>query len=250
MVHHYLQRLDQDGPEPDPTEQRALRLVKHRDGSLSGRLELDPVGGERLQAALESVAQANRPAGDTRSRPQRLADALVQLVDNELASGTLPFLRVAKPQLLVTIGGPDLTDPGVGRGAAEAGFGAPLSAARARWVGCDATVTRIVLDPDGQPLDVGRSRRTAPPHLRRAVEHRDKRCVFAGCQAPNHWCDVHHLLAWSLGGATSLANSGLLCERHHTQVHHGFSIVREPDGRWRTYRPDGTEILVYEPLRA
>ena len=44
-VHHYLDRLDEDGPEPDPTEGRRLVLTTHADGSLSGRFELDPVGG-------------------------------------------------------------------------------------------------------------------------------------------------------------------------------------------------------------
>ena len=39
-------------------------------------------------------------------------------------------------------------------------------------------------------------------------------------------------------------NGALLCERHHTKVHHGFRIERQPDGRWRTYRPDGTEIVL------
>ena len=70
---------------------------------------------------------------------------------------------------------------------------------------------------------------------------------FAGCTAPHHWCEVHHLLAWMLGGETSVANSGLLCERHHTQVHHGFRLDRDPDGTWHTYRPDGTEILTLQP---
>ena len=45
-------------------------------------------------------------------------------------------------------------------------------------------------------------------------------------------------------------NSALLCERHHTKVHHGFRVERQPDGRWRTYRPDGTEILIGTPLRS
>jgi hypothetical protein len=45
------------------------------------------------------------------------------------------------------------------------------------------------------------------------------------------------------GGETNLENSALLCERHHTKVHHGFRVERQPDGRWRTWRPDGTEIL-------
>jgi hypothetical protein len=31
-------------------------------------------------------------------------------------------------------------------------------------------------------------------------------------------------------------------------VHHGFRVEREPDGRWRTFRPDDTEILIGQPL--
>jgi hypothetical protein len=34
----------------------------------------------------------------------------------------------------------------------------------------------------------------------------------------------------------------------HTKVHHGFRVERDPGGRWRTYRPDGTEILIGPPL--
>ncbi|WP_341272914.1 HNH endonuclease signature motif containing protein [Blastococcus saxobsidens] len=66
----------------------------------------------------------------------------------------------------------------------------------------------------------------------------------AGCDAPAHWCDVHHLVHWIDGGQTNLENSALLCERHHSKVHHGFRVERQTDGRWRTWRPDGTEILV------
>jgi hypothetical protein len=206
-VHHYLARLDPDGLEPDPTEGRSLTLAKHSDGSLTGRFELDAVGGEKLQAALESIVQAARPQGDPRTRAQQLGDALVQLVDNELASGRLPFLRTVKPQLIATIPLADLLDPTTVPGAAEAGFGAILSAARARWAACDGTLTRLVLDPDGQPLDYGRTKRIVPPSLRQAVEQRDRHCVFAGCAAPTHWCDVHHLLEWVLDeGETSLEN--------------------------------------------
>ena len=248
VVHHYLARLDPDGREPDPTEGRSLTLSKHADGSLSIRGELDAAGGEKVQAALESMVQADRPAGDLRTRAQQLGDALVQWADTTLAAGGLPILRTVKPHVIVTIGIDDLVDPATGPGAAAMGFGATISAARARWLACDGNVTRIVIGPDGQPLELGRSHRVVPAHLRRAVEQRDRHCVFAGCHAPSHWCDVHHLVHWADGGHTDLDNSGLLCERHHTKVHHGFRIVREPDGRWRTYRPDGTEILVGVPL--
>jgi hypothetical protein len=68
--------------------------------------------------------------------------------------------------------------------------------------------------------------------------------VFTGCGAPHHWCDVHRIIHWAHGGQTCLDNSGLLCERHHTKVHHGFTIHRDGQGRWHPYRPDGTEILI------
>ncbi|WP_342777101.1 HNH endonuclease signature motif containing protein [Modestobacter altitudinis] len=245
VVHHFQERLDPDGSEPDPTEGRSLRICRDADSGVFGDYRLDAVGGEKVAAALESMVQANRPQGDTRTRAQQLADALVQLCDNALASGDLPKLRTVKPRVIVTIDIDDLLDPGTGPGAAETGFGAVISAAAARWIACDAEITRMVLDPDGLPLDVGREKRVVPAHIRRAVEQRDRHCVFAGCDAPTHWCDVHHLLEWLRDhGETSLENSALLCERHHTKVHHGFRIERDPGGRWRTFRPDDTEILI------
>ena len=207
VVGHYLARLDPDGPEPDPTEERSLVVTRHDDGSVSGRFDLDAVGGEKVLTALESVVQAVRPAGDTRTRAQRSADALVQLADNALAAGSLPVLRTVKPHVVVTIPLQELvgsdTSPGVGL----TGFGATISAARARWLACDGNVTRVVVGPEGQPLDLGRTHRVTPPHLRRAVEFRDRHCVFAGCDAPSYWCDVHHVVHWAHGGATSLAKA-------------------------------------------
>ncbi|RBY77174.1 endonuclease [Geodermatophilus sp. TF02-6] len=243
-VQHYLDRLDADGPEPDPTEGRRLVIAQRPDGSGSGRFDLDAVGLEKLQTALEALVQAGRSTGDERSRAQQQADALVQLCDNALAAGSLPQLRGHKPQVVVKIAIEDLVDPATGRSAAEMGSGATISAARARWLACDGQVTRIVMGPDGVPLDHGRTVRLFPPHVRRAAEVRDGGCVFAGCGAPTWWCDVHHLLEWINGGQTDLDNAALLCERHHTKVHHGFRVERQPDGRWRTRRPDGTEILI------
>jgi hypothetical protein len=243
-VQHYLNHLDPDGIEPDPTEGRSLTIATHTDGSISLRGELDAVGGQKLQTALEALAAAGRCAGDLRTRAQTLGDALVQLCDNSLAAGILPTLRTVKPHVVVRIDLDDLADPGTGPGAARTGFGPAISAARARWLGCDGGITRIVFGPDGVPLDLGREQRVVSAHLRKAVENRDRGCVFTGCGAPTYWCDVHHLLEWINGGETTLANSALLCERHHTKVHHGFRVQRQHDGRWRTWRPDGTEILI------
>jgi hypothetical protein len=245
VVAHFLARLNPDGTEPDPTEGRSLTLSKHADGSLSIHGELDAVGGEKFCAVLESLVQASRPAGDLRTRAQQLGDALVQWADNSLASGQLPILRTVKPHVMVTVPLADLADPTLGPAAATMGFGAVISAGRARMLACDGGIARIVFGPDGQLLDYGRDKRVSPPQLRRAVEYRDRHCVFAGCDAPSYWCDVHHQVHWIEGGETNLGNSALLCERHHTKVHHGFRVERPPDGPWR---PDGTEILLVEPL--
>jgi hypothetical protein len=243
-VQAFEDALDPDGPEPDPTEGRRLSIAKHADGTITGRFDLDAVGGEKVQAAIESIVQAHRPKGDDRTRAQQNADALVQLCDNQLASGDLPILRTVKPHVVVGIDLDDLIDPATGPGAASTGFGATISAARARYLACDGSISRIVMGPDGVPLDLGRDHRVVTPGLRKAVERRDESCVFAGCGAPSWWCDVHHLVHWLHGGETNLQNSALLCERHHTKVHHGFRVQRDPGGRWRTYRPDDTEILI------
>jgi hypothetical protein len=90
VVHVYREALDPDGTEPDPTEGRRLTMVRHADGSGTGRFDLDAVGFEKVQAVIESLVQADRPKGDDRSRAQQNADALVQWADNTLAAGGLP----------------------------------------------------------------------------------------------------------------------------------------------------------------
>jgi hypothetical protein len=253
-VHFYTERLDPDGVEPDPTEGRTFTMSRLLEGTWTGTFVLDEVGGEKVATALEAISAASRCAGDTRTAAHRRGDALVQLCDLALASGQLPTLRTVKPHVIVTIPLADLVDPAVNPGAARTGLDGHVSAAKARWLACDSKISRILLDADGLPLDMGREARIAPPHLRRAVVERDRGCVFAGCEAPHWWCDVHHLVEWINDGETSLENSGLLCERHHTKIHHGYRVERDdgapPGQRWRTYRPDGTEIVIQPYLLA
>lgn len=109
-----------------------------------------------------------------------------------------------------------------------------VSAQAAQRLTCDCEVHRILLSPDGLPLDVGRSMRTFPPHLRKALAVRDKGCVFPGCGRPPGWAEAHHIVHWAQGGRTSLENSALLCSKHHHQVHSEGHIVEiGPDGRGR-----------------
>jgi hypothetical protein len=132
LVHQVLEQLDQDGPEPDPTEERFLSFAKHTDGSITGRFHLDALAAEKFQAALEAHRLADRPAGDERSRSQQQADALAQWADTTLAAGTAPLLRRVKPHVAVKIGIDDLADAATGKGTASLGYGGIVSAAKAR----------------------------------------------------------------------------------------------------------------------
>jgi 5-methylcytosine-specific restriction endonuclease McrA len=137
----------------------------------------------------------------------------------------------------------------VGRGSGRAaghlaGSGLGVSAGTSRRLTCDAAVVRVEHDPwDGSVLDVGRRRRTVPPRLRLALEHRDGgQCRFPGCGC--RYTDAHHIHHWAESGETKLDNLVLLCRRHHRAVHEeGFRVAVVEDGRaFRFYRPEGCHI--------
>ncbi|MSO37664.1 MAG: HNH endonuclease, partial [Acidimicrobiia bacterium] len=121
----------------------------------------------------------------------------------------------------------------------------PISAETARRIACDAGISRIITDPDGIPLDVGRSRRTVPPPLRKAVVARDRGCRFQGCDRLPSRCQAHHVIHWSHGGVTSLDNLVLLCSHHHHLLHEGGWNATLRNGVLHIYRPDGTEFMLH-----
>ncbi|MPQ96674.1 DUF222 domain-containing protein [Modestobacter sp. I12A-02628] len=246
VVARLLAWIDPDGPAPDPTSQRELHLTPSPDGGGTIHGRLDPVGYEKLSTALTAHQQAARVADDDRTHAQQMGDAMVQLADNALAHGDTPRLRTHHAQIAATISAEDLLDPSVVPAAARLGSGQQVSNEVAQMLACDSIITRVLFGPTGMPLNVGRAQRLVPAHIRRAAEARDGGCTFTGCAAPTWWCDSHHVLEWTADhGETSAENTALLCERHHTKIHHGYRITWDPDEhRWRTHRPDGTEILI------
>ena len=74
-------------------------------------------------------------------------------------------------------------------------------------------------------LDVGRSRRTAPPKIRRALTIRDGGCTAPGCDTDPTRCEAHHITYWEHHGPTSVSNMVLLCTKHHHMVHEGRSRI-------------------------
>ncbi len=214
-------------------DQRRFGLRETLDGMwhLSGLL--DPESGTLLQTAITSQRRTDHTDGDTRTPAQRDADALVHLARLACERGELPSTHRVRPHLLVLTPSDQLA----GRCDAELATlsgGEPLTPSALQRLACDAILTRIVLDPAGLPLDVGRAQRTVPPQIWLAALLRDGGCSAQGCRQPAERCEAHHIKPFSHGGDTSLANTALLClgaNGHHHQVHDQQRVIRLEDGR-------------------
>jgi hypothetical protein len=230
---------------------RRLHVSRTFEGMVRIDGDLDPETGETVLIALNAVvdAEVRGPAEDDPRLPeQRRADALGEICRQFLNRSDRPQVGGERPHLTVTV---DLeTFRGRGGTAELEGVGA-ISADVARRIACDASIQRVVLSPASEPLDIGRKTAVVPPALRRAVILRDRHCRFPGCDRPPAWCDAHHVVPWSHGGPTSLANLGLLCRRHHRLVHppNGFGMT-VVDGELVFTRPDGSRLEGRAPPRA
>ena len=125
--------------------------------------------------------------------------------------------------------------------------GIRVSAETSRRMACDAAVVAMVHAKDGAVLSVGRRTRTIPPHIRRALEERDRGCRFPGCGC--RFTEAHHVKHWADGGETSLRNTLLLCRRHHRAVHEGrIKVSVNGDETVLFFTPKG-RMLVDAPKR-
>jgi len=107
---------------------------------------------------------------------------------------------------------------------------------------CDCEMTRVVMDADSQVLDVGATQRTYAKEIRRAVTTRDRHCQWPACRIRASWSEVHHIVWYSRGGPTSVANGITACTYHHHVIHRDhIRIVPLADG-FAFYRSDGSLV--------
>ena len=200
------------------------------------------MGSSTRRAARSSAARFDplaRRAGRDDARPveQRYADALVELCAHALDHGAVPARASQRAHVQVTTSLETLLDL-AGCPGAEMEFAGVVASATVRRIACDATITRVLLDPQSLVVDVGRSERVVPGATRRALNVRDRGCRWPGCDRSASWTAAHHVVHWTRGGRTDMDNLVLLCRRHHWSVHEGgWQLVRTIDGDIATVSP-------------
>jgi len=248
---HRLQPQELAAQDREHQERRWLRFSRNKwDGGYDIEGHLDPVSGTIVKTALEGLL-GPAPRNDPRGPLQRRGDALTEICQRVLDSGTLPERGRQRPHITVTATLETLRgDPGAPAALLDWGF--PISAEILREIASDADLTPILLSKGGDPLHVGRKYRTSTPRMHRAMSERDRGCIWPGCDRPPEWCQAHHRdRKWTLGGLTNIEEMGLACLPHHRLLDQGWRLVRGPDGQVEAVPPEPRQPLygpaVYEP---
>ena len=210
-----------------------------------GRGEED-VGRPGLADALVAVAEVALRRG-IGSRPRPAAERrqlLVHVTEDRLAE-LAGFARASASSAGIAAGAavPSCRDTAADVAlVAELHHGVRLGGETLLRIACDAGLVVAKTSVGGDVLDIGRRSRTVTAPLLRALWVRDRGCRFPGCTQVA-FVEAHHLAHWVRGGATSLANTALLCHHHHVCVHEGgFHMERDASGDFCFADPEGRPI--------
>ena len=254
-VRAYRRAVDGDDDEDAVRQRLFVDAYTAEDGTVRVTAVLPPAEGAVVLAALDHqaarIADERRPrradrlgrdvgGGSREPWPVRV-EALIAMAQSSLA-GADPEL-VPDPYQVIVHAYDD--------GTSYLDDGSPITAELLARLACGASLQLLVEDRHGNPLYLGRRRRTITPSLRRALQARDgNRCRFPGCQA-RHYLQGHHADYWSKGGRTNIDDLALLCQRHHDLIHRGqFTMTLADTGGFEFRRPDGTIIPSSPPAPA
>jgi hypothetical protein len=256
---YWRQVHDPDGAERSAEDQysaRFLHLNQRTDGSWDLLGQLDAVDGAAVAEAIRRREQQlferdwaeakERRNGDVRfadlrrTGGQRRADALVELAHDAGAAPT----GARRPRPLVSV----FVDYETAAGRlCELSNGTVITPGQLLRIITRADVERVVFGPDSRVIDLGEQARFFTGATRRAVQLRDRRCTWPGCDAPAEQCDVDHLERHADGGPTTQDNGGGKCGYHHRLRHRG---VDPPPGQPPDDRVGREVRMVQQRLRA
>src|SRR5438874_12732122 len=187
-------------------QRRYFHIAEPVDGLVRLDGVLDAEGGATLRTALQPFMKPVK--ADARNYGQRSADALVEL-GRQGGSGSKRDGAGPRPQLIIRASLDTLAGT-AGAPAGEPEGGGTVPAETVQRYACDSAISRITGQSELEH-ELNHASRTLPAATRRALEARDRHCVFPGCTRPLTWCDGHHLVWRTRGGATAPPHPALLC---------------------------------------
>jgi len=234
VAKNFEHRVDAEGALNEANRahaRRYLHLSEPHDGMVRIDGLLDAEGGATIKTALQPFMKPIKD--DERSFGQRQHDALIELCRQR--GGDKRDSAGPRPQLIIRASLDTLAGlPGAPAGELEGGGTVP--AATVQRYACDSAISGLIGQGELEH-ELSHATRTIAPSTRRALEARDQHCVFSGCDRRPSWCDGHHLVWWTRGGPTTLANLGLLCRPHHRLVHEGGWTLERRGGRFKAIPP-------------
>lgn len=170
---------------------------------------------------------------DTRSIPQRQADALAMIARHALGCNRLPD---APAMAVVVRTDLETLVDGLGHGTVD-GLDQPLSAGTVRRLAASAGIIPAVLGTASIPLDLGRTNRLFSTAQKIALAERDGGCACCGIDIS--YAEAHHIAWWVRDhGRTDLDNGVMLCPPCHTRVHNDGWVIAVKDAEvWFTPPP-------------
>ncbi len=245
--HQHRERTVQVYYEPDGSMVIHARLPGDQGAMVLKALELAMQQVETEVSATDVSAETSAEGSITPRYPEerepfdkQRADALANIAESYLVNGPASSSSADRYQVVLHVSAETLSDKDGELSHIE--DGPRVCAETSRRLCCDASISVLTEDKDGEPLNIGRKSRIIPPALRRALRARDEGCRFPGC-THKHYIDGHHIQHWCHGGDTSLANLLQLCRHHHRLVHEGgFSCGKNHDGQIEFRNPGGELI--------
>jgi len=216
-----------------------FKMRNEADGCLSVSGKFDPISASILKSKIGRLVETMFHSGDREvpvdvmpwiePNDHRQAQALIALVNG--ASETASDVP-SRAEIVVHVDLETLQHGLHTGGTCRTALGADLPVETVRRLACEAEILPVVLDGRSVPIDVGRSKRLATIHQRRALEAIHPTCAIPDCEVIFEHCNVHHIEYWENGGATDLNNMVPLCSRHHHAAHEGgWKLKLDPETR-------------------
>jgi len=216
-----------------------FKMRNEADGCLSVSGKFDPISASILKSKIGHLVENMFHSGDKEvpvevmpwiePNDHRQAQALIALVNG--ASESVSDVT-ARAEIVVHVDLETLQHGLHAGGTCRTALGADLPVETVRRLACEAEILPVVLDGRSVPIDVGRSKRLATVHQRRALEAIHPTCAIPDCEVIFDHCNVHHIEYWENGGTTDLNNMVPLCSRHHHAAHEGgWNLQLDPETR-------------------